>query len=184
MPVISMGHALIHRTVQLPSSSWIHSRHKETVHGSSSWGHIPLRCREPNNGCACAPLNPRALLCCAGHVPHHSHNLSLNRGMSISACPYLVPAPARTRPLARAHHARLQIQGLEKLLSEARHDRSVYLDQAEQLRAKHKAKRKEWADERRRLVRTVDAQTRTNTVQLNVRPPPSQAVFKQARHSS
>lgn len=64
----------------------------------------------------------------------------------------------------------LQITDLEKQLAEARQDRAVYLDKADKMAAEHRAKRKEWREERRRLVRTVDAQTRTNTLQLHVRP--------------
>jgi hypothetical protein len=76
----------------------------------------------------------------------------------------------RTDTTPRKQKTRVQVDDLEAQLAQASSERAVYHRQAEDLRAKHKAKRKEWADERRRLVRTIDAQTRTNTVQLHVRP--------------
>ena len=62
-----------------------------------------------------------------------------------------------------------QITDLEAALEEARRDRGVYHEQLEAQKAKQKARRKEWADERKRLLRCLETQTRHNSVHLQVR---------------
>jgi hypothetical protein len=63
----------------------------------------------------------------------------------------------------------VQIAELEAFLDEARSDRGVYLAKCEDMKTKQKAKRKDWADERKRLLRCLEAQTRHNTIHLQVR---------------
>lgn len=63
----------------------------------------------------------------------------------------------------------LQVADLEKQLAEVREERKMYTDKLELLKDKHKKKRQAWADERLRLVRTIDTQTATNAAQQNVR---------------
>jgi hypothetical protein len=65
----------------------------------------------------------------------------------------------------------MQTQELEAQLAQAQSDRSVFMKAVEELKEKNRAKRREWTEERRRLVRTIDHQTRANTEQLKVRGP-------------
>ena len=62
-----------------------------------------------------------------------------------------------------------QAKELEAQLAQAQSDRGVFMKHVEELKDKNKVKRREWADERRRLVRTIDHQTRANTEHLRVR---------------
>jgi hypothetical protein len=51
-------------------------------------------------------------------------------------------------------------------LAQAQDDRDMFAKQYEEVRRKHKSKRKEWAEERNRLMRCLDAQTKANTAHL------------------
>jgi hypothetical protein len=62
----------------------------------------------------------------------------------------------------------VQAAELEALLEEARTDRGVYFTKCDEMKTKQKAKRKDWADERKRLLRCLEAQTRHNTIHLQV----------------
>ena len=63
----------------------------------------------------------------------------------------------------------LQAQDLEQQLADVREERQLYTDKLEHLKAKHKSKRAQWANERHQLVRTIDTQSATNAAQQSVR---------------
>lgn len=51
-------------------------------------------------------------------------------------------------------------------LKQAQEDRSVFATQLEHCKRKYKNKRKDWSEERARLMRCLDAQTKTNASHL------------------
>lgn len=60
----------------------------------------------------------------------------------------------------------VQIEELTARNAELREERKIFAKQAEDVKAKYKERQLQWKDERMRLLRCLDAQTKTNTAHL------------------
>lgn len=69
-------------------------------------------------------------------------------------------------PYSSASTGMVQIEELVARNSELREERQIFAKQAEDVKAKYKGRQQQWKDERMRMVRCLDAQTKTNTAHL------------------
>lgn len=60
----------------------------------------------------------------------------------------------------------VQIEELAGRNAELREERQIFAKQAEDVKAKYKERQQQWKDERMRMLRCLDAQTKTNTAHL------------------
>lgn len=60
----------------------------------------------------------------------------------------------------------VQIEELTSRNTELREERQIFAKQAEDVKAKYKERQQQWKDERMRMMRCLDAQTKTNTAHL------------------